>query len=108
MIVFIVIIMTKTVNPFTPDWASPPGETITDLLEERDWTQAQLADRLGSTEEQVQQLIDGEIAISEETAEKLAEILGSTADFWLRLEAIYRDRSAKIAGMSSLNEKMVS
>jgi HTH-type transcriptional regulator / antitoxin HigA len=100
--------MTKTADPFTPDWASPPGETITDLLEERDWTQAQLADRLGSTEEQVQQLIDGEIAISEETAEKLADILGSTADFWLRLEAIYRAQLVKIAEMSSLSKKIAS
>jgi HTH-type transcriptional regulator / antitoxin HigA len=100
--------MTKTANPFTPDWSSPPGETITDILEERDWTQTQLADRLSSTEEQVQQLIDGEIAISEETAEKLADILGGTADFWLRLEAIHRDRLAKIAGMSSLSKKIAS
>ncbi len=95
--------MTKTAHPFTPDWASPPGETIADLLEERDWTQTQLADRLGCTEEQVRQLIDGEIAISDETASKLAEILGSTVDFWLKLEAIYRTQLATITGMSSLN-----
>jgi HTH-type transcriptional regulator / antitoxin HigA len=100
--------MTKTAHPFTPDWASAPGETITDLLEERDWTQTQLADRLGYTELQMQQLIDGEVAISEETARKLAEILGSTADFWLKLEAIYRDRLAKIVGVSSVTGKMVS
>jgi HTH-type transcriptional regulator / antitoxin HigA len=88
--------MTKAAKPFDPGWVSLPGETITDLLEERDWTQTQLADRLGYPESQVCQLIDGEIAISVETAYKLAEILGSTADFWLKLEAIYRDRLAKI------------
>lgn len=87
--------MTEITRPFTPDWVSPPGETITDLLEERDWTQSQLADRLGYPAAQVSQLIDGEIEISPETARKLAEILGSTADFWLKLEAIYRDRLAK-------------
>jgi HTH-type transcriptional regulator / antitoxin HigA len=87
--------MTNTTRPFTPDWVSPPGETIADLLEERDWTQPELADRLGYPESQVCQLIDGEIEISVETAHKLAEILGSTADFWLKLEAIYRDRLAK-------------
>ena len=87
--------MTKTAHPFTPDWVSPPGETIADLLEEWNWTQTQLADRLGCTDLKVRQLIEGEIAISEDIAHKLAEILGSTADFWLRLEAIYRDRLAK-------------
>lgn len=87
--------MTNTTHPFTPDWVLPPGETIADLLEERDWTQTQLAERLGYTEAQVRQLIDGEIAISAETARKLVEIFGSTADFWLKLEAIYRSQLSK-------------
>jgi HTH-type transcriptional regulator / antitoxin HigA len=100
--------MTKVANSSTPDWASPPGETITDILEERGWTQAQLAERLGSTEEQVQQLINGEIVISEETARKLAEILGSTVNFWLKLEAIYRTQLTKTAGLSSLSGKMTN
>jgi HTH-type transcriptional regulator / antitoxin HigA len=100
--------MTKVANSSTPDWASPPGETITDILEERGWTQAQLAERLGSTEEQVQQLINGEIVISEETARKLAEILGSTANFWLKLEAIYRTQLTKTARLSSLSGKMTN
>lgn len=45
--------MTELTHPFTPDWVSPPGDTIADLLEERDWTQAQLADRLGYTKKHV-------------------------------------------------------
>jgi HTH-type transcriptional regulator / antitoxin HigA len=87
--------MTNTTHPFTPDWVSPPGDTIADLLEERDWTQTQLAEQLGYTEAQARQLIDGEIAISEEIARKLVEIFGSTVDFWLRLEAIYRSQLSK-------------
>jgi hypothetical protein len=39
------ITMTETTRPFTPDWVSPPGDTIADLLEERDWTQVQFAER---------------------------------------------------------------
>jgi HTH-type transcriptional regulator / antitoxin HigA len=30
--------MTETSRPFTPDWVSAPGDTIADLLEERNWT----------------------------------------------------------------------
>lgn len=87
--------MTNTTHPFAPDWVSPPGETITDLLEERDWTQTQLAAQLGYSEVQVCQLINGEIAITTETAHKLVEVFGSTVDFWLKLEAIYRSQLAK-------------
>jgi HTH-type transcriptional regulator / antitoxin HigA len=37
--------MIKTTRPFSPDWVSPPGDTIADVLQERDWTQAELAER---------------------------------------------------------------
>ncbi|MEH2196805.1 hypothetical protein [Nostoc sp.] len=37
--------MIETTRTFIPDWVSPPGDAIADLLEERDWTQLQLADR---------------------------------------------------------------
>jgi HTH-type transcriptional regulator / antitoxin HigA len=87
--------MTNTTHSFAPDWVSPPGETITDLLEERDWTQTQLAKQLGYSETQVCQLINGEIAVSTEIAHKLVETFGSTVDFWLKLEAIYRSQLAK-------------
>jgi Helix-turn-helix len=62
------ITMTKTTRPFTPDWVSPPGDAIADLLEERDWTQAQLAERLGYTTKHISQLINGKAPINEETA----------------------------------------
>jgi HTH-type transcriptional regulator/antitoxin HigA len=41
--------MTDTTNSFQPDWASSPGETILDLLEELNWTETRLADALGCT-----------------------------------------------------------
>ncbi|MEH2442680.1 ImmA/IrrE family metallo-endopeptidase [Nostoc sp.] len=37
--------MIETTRTFIPDWVSPPGDAIADLLEEPDWTQLQLADR---------------------------------------------------------------
>jgi HTH-type transcriptional regulator / antitoxin HigA len=87
--------MTNTMPSFTPDWISPPGDTVADLLEERDWTQAQLAERLGYTPKHVSQLITGKASISEQTALKLERVLGSTAAFWLNREAQYRARLAK-------------
>lgn len=72
------------------DWVSPPGNTIADLLEERNWAQAQLADRLGVSRKHVAELIIGKATISEANAIKLARILGSTIGFWLNREAGYR------------------
>jgi len=88
--------MTNCTHPFNPDWISPPGETIADLLEDLDWTQAQLAKRLGYTTKHVSQLVNGKAPITEDTALKLARVLGSTEEFWLEREAQYRAALVKV------------
>ncbi len=94
--------MIDTLQSFTPDWVSPPGETIADILEERNWTQVQLAKRLGFTEKHISQLINGNASITEDTALRLEKVLGSTAAFWLNREAQYRAQVAKIAEQNRL------
>ncbi len=53
--------MTEMNSPFAPDWVSPPGDTILELIEERGWTQSELAKRLGYTEKHVSQLLNGKL-----------------------------------------------
>ncbi len=81
---------------FAPDWVSPPGDTILDLLEERDWTQQQLADRLGFSPKHVNQLIKGKVSLTEDAAIRLRNVLGGSVGFWLTREAQYRERAALI------------
>ena len=78
-----------------PDWVSPPGDTILDALEEKGWTQSELADRTGYTRKHINQLIKGNAPINEETALKLERALGSSAGFWLNREAQYRELLAR-------------
>lgn len=75
---------------FMPDWISPPGETIEDILEERGWSKAELAERTGFTPKHVNELIKGRAPISPDAAERLSLVLGSTAEFWLMREAQYQ------------------
>lgn len=89
--------MTNLAAPFAPDWVSPPGDTILDLIEEREWTQSELARRLGYTPKHVNQLIKGKVPLTEDAAMKLERVLGSTMSFWLTREAQYRERSARLA-----------
>jgi HTH-type transcriptional regulator/antitoxin HigA len=88
--------MTEQDLSFTPEWVSPPGDTIMDAIEERDWTQAQLAERLGYTEKHVSLLINAKVPITEESAQKLSRVIGSTPEFWLRREAQYRAQLVQI------------
>jgi len=88
--------MTELSAPFAPDWVSPPGETILDIAEERGWTQAELALRLGYTEKHVSQLINGKAQLSVDAALRLERVLGSTADFWLNREANFQRHKARL------------
>lgn len=89
--------MNDLAAPYAPDWVSPPGETLLDIIEERDWTQAQLAERLGYTTKHVNQLIKGKVPLSEDAAIRLERVVGASVGFWLAREAKYRERCARIA-----------
>lgn len=80
---------------FNPDWVSPPGDTIADLLDERGWTRPEFANRLATSRRFVNQLILGEASINEATALELERVLGSTNRFWLNRESDYRAGMAK-------------
>ena len=92
--------MTDLGTPFRPDWVSPPGDTILDLIEERGWTQANLAARLGFSRKHVSQLIEGEVPLTEEAALRLGQVLGAGVGFWLTREARYRERNARLESAS--------
>jgi len=58
-------------EPLQPDWVSPPGETVEDLLEERRWTQAELAERTGLTPKHINDLLYSRAHTSADTASRL-------------------------------------
>ncbi len=79
---------------FASDWVSPPGDTILDLVEERGWTEADLAERLGYSRKHVNQLVRGKTSLSEDAALRLHLVLGGSVGFWLTREARFRERLA--------------
>jgi HTH-type transcriptional regulator/antitoxin HigA len=88
--------MNSQVEKFAPDWVSTPGATILDLMEERDWNQVELANRLGFSTKHLNQLIKGKVSLTYDTAQKLERVLGSTASFWMNRESKYRQHVARL------------
>lgn len=88
--------MTELSAPFAPDWVLAPGESVLDLAEERGWTQGELAQRLGYSEKHISQLINGKVPITVDAAQRLERVLGSSMDFWLKLEANYQNHKARL------------
>ena len=85
-----------TATVFNPDWVSSPGETIADLLEQRGWTRAELARRIGDPLKFVDQLVDGLVPLNQQTATRLERVIGGSTGFWLVREAHYRQRSVRL------------
>ena len=90
---------------FAPDWIATPGDTIADVLEERGWTQVELAKRTGFTAKHINQLLKGDAPITQDTAAKLEKVLGSTVRFWVGLDAQYREQLARRDELASLERE---
>lgn len=75
---------------FSPDWASPPGDTIRDMLKERHCSPTWLATRIARPHGMITRLLSGTEPLSEELAADLAAAIGGTKEFWLKRELHYR------------------
>lgn len=83
-----------TDDAFAPDWASPPGDTVLDLLDELSLTLREFAEQMGEAPESLNELIEGVRAITPSTAVQLERVLGPSSTFWLTRDSQYwRDRS---------------
>lgn len=80
--------MTRT--SFDPDWRVAPGETLKDVLDEREISESALAAMTGLPPSVVRGILDGNGRLTEEIAGRLALAVGVPSDFWLNLEANYR------------------
>lgn len=80
----------KQQNEYFPDKVSPPGETLSEMLEARGMARAELAVRLGCSLRAVEAIIRGEALITADTALGLERVLGAPAHFWLMRDALYR------------------
>lgn len=75
----------------------PPGEIIRDELEERGWTQEDLARILGRPLAAVNEIIKGKRSITTQSARELASAFGTSAELWLNLEALHQLDKEKAA-----------
>ena len=74
----------------TPAEAFPPGEYLKDELEARGWTQEELAAIIGRPAGLINQIVLGKRGISPDTAREIGAALGTSAIYWMNLEAAFR------------------
>ena len=81
---------------FRPDWASAPGDTISDILQERGLSVRDFAHDIGQTMDEVDGLLDGRASITLGVARNLTDVLGASIEFWMSRDYQYREDMAKL------------
>jgi HTH-type transcriptional regulator/antitoxin HigA len=77
------------------DFAPRPGRLLQRELDARAISQAQLAARTGISTKHINLVIKGNAALSPDVAVTLEQILGTSAETWLRLEAAHQAHEAR-------------
>ena len=78
------------IRPFEPNYVSAPGDTIIDCLENMGKSLEEFTKEIGLSKEDVDLLIVGKLEIDKALAQKLAIIIGSTENFWIKRDLQYR------------------
>lgn len=84
--------------------AIPPGYTIKEQLEDRSLKQKEFAERMEMSEKHISKLINGEVLLTTDMALRLEMVLGIPCEFWMNLEAIYREKLAKVEAENQMEE----
>ena len=86
--------------------ATPPGATVREQLEDRGMSQKEFASRMNMSEKHISKLVNGEVQLTTDVAIRLETVLGVPAQFWIRLEAVYREKLLKHEAEANLESNI--
>ena len=78
------------------DWPIPPGEGLREEVEFRGISTQEMAALCGESVENLEAVYRGAREISTDMADKLEEVLGIGAYFWLNMEADYQETLRRV------------
>ena len=79
-----------------------PGEHLAEELKELGMSAAELARKLDMPTNRITGILNGQRAITGDTALRLAHFFGTSAEFWLNLQGLYELRIAERKGGKSI------
>jgi addiction module HigA family antidote len=72
-----------------------PGKVLAEDLEALDMSAAELSRQLKVPTNRVTEILNGQRAVTGDTALRLAHVFGTSAQFWLNLQSLYELRLAE-------------
>ncbi|MCX6646428.1 MAG: helix-turn-helix domain-containing protein [bacterium] len=97
--------MVKVRNEYKPDFVTPPGDTLREVIDARGISQPELAERMNQSRNNVARILSGDAPITTQTALKLERVLGIPARFWGNRELQYREFLAREAEQKELAKR---
>lgn len=82
---------------FVPRWASAPGDTIKDALDEQRVDTHSLAEALALSGEELDALLRGDTPLTIRLAERLSSTVGGSIEFWMTRDGQYREDRSRVA-----------
>ena len=79
-----------------------PGEHLAEELKELGMSAAELARKLDVPTNRITGILNGQRAITGDTALRLAHFFGTSAEFWLNLQSLYELRIGERKGSKSI------
>ena len=83
-------------SEFLPQWTSPPGDTIADIMSARQLSRGDLARLIDRPTSFIDGLLDGREAITLGLARRLQAVIGGSAAFWMTRDRQYRADVARL------------
>lgn len=96
--------MIEKKTEYSPDYVSPPGDTLEETLQSIGMTQVELAIRTGRPTKTINQILKGKASIEPETAIQFERALGIPAEFWIARQRRYDEFLARQAEQTRLSE----
>ena len=84
--------------PYAPEVVYPPGETVTEWLDEHGVSLGELVAEARLSAEHVNQIVSGSAPVTAQAALGLERVTRVPAEFWNNLEMGYRAYLARSAG----------
>ncbi len=99
--------MVERMNGLSLDFIIHPGETIKEVLVERQMNQEELAIRTGFSPKHVSEVVNGIKGISPSFAKGLEYVFGIPASFWINLQGIYDKEMLEYREQEEIDENEV-
>jgi len=99
--------MAIEMNELSHEFIIHPGETIKELLDERDMSQKELAIRTDVSQAHISKIINGKIAISVGFAKRLEYAVGTPARFWINLQTNYDKELADYQELNQISQEEI-